>query len=261
VSAYGRLAAGRAEHARAGAFRLDGRRALITGAGRGIGAAIARAFADAGAARLTLVSRSRDELERVARSCGPVARVLPCDVTDVAAFQAAFAQVDALDVLVCAAGANVPQALDEVDLDAADRLWALNVRAGLHAAREAVRRMPAEGGAVVFVSSQMGHVGAARRSVYCATKHAVEGMTRALAVELAPRGVRVVSVAPTFVETDMTAPFLADDGFRADVLRQIPLGRLGTVEEVAFAALYAASPAAGSLTGSSVMVDGGWTAQ
>ena len=114
---------------------------------------------------------------------------------------------------------------------------------------------------VVFLSSQMGHVGAPSRSVYCATKHAVEGLTRALGVELAPRGVRVVSVAPTFVATDMTAPFLAEPGFRDDVLRRIPLGRLGEPRDVAAAVVYAASPAAAAVTGCSLRVDGGWTAQ
>jgi len=117
------------------------------------------------------------------------------------------------------------------------------------------------GGAMVFLSSQMGHVGAPRRAVYCATKHAVEGLTRALAVELAPRGIRVVSIAPTFVETGLTAPFLADPEFRADVLAQLPLGRLATADDVAAAALFAASPAAGSVTGTSLRVDGGWTAR
>jgi NAD(P)-dependent dehydrogenase (short-subunit alcohol dehydrogenase family) len=245
-------------------FRLDGRHAVITGASRGIGAAIAGSFAAAGAGRLTLVGRSHDALESVASEAarlGADARAVVCDVTEAGALQAVFDRLDSVDVLICAAGANVPQALEEVDLDTADRLWALNVRAGLHAAREAVRRMPPEGGVVVFVSSQMGHVGAPRRSVYCATKHAVEGMTKALAVELAPRGVRVVALAPTFVATEMTAPFLADAAFRADVLARIPLGRLGTVEEVAAAAVYAASPAASSLTGCSVLLDGGWTAQ
>jgi NAD(P)-dependent dehydrogenase (short-subunit alcohol dehydrogenase family) len=244
-------------------FRLDGRHALITGASRGIGAAIAVAFAAAGVARLTLVARSGDALERVAaaaRRHGADASALACDITDVAAFQAAFARVDALDILVCSAGANVPQPLARVDLDVADALWALNVRAGLQAAREAARRMPV-GGVIVLLSSQMGHVGAPQRSVYCATKHAVEGLTRALAVELAPSGVRVVALAPTFVDTQLTAPFMADPGFRSDVLRRIPLGRLATVEQVAAAAVYAASPAAGSLTGCSLLIDGGWTAQ
>jgi NAD(P)-dependent dehydrogenase (short-subunit alcohol dehydrogenase family) len=119
----------------------------------------------------------------------------------------------------------------------------------------------APGGVILFLSSQMGHVGAPLRSVYCATKHAVEGMTRALGVELAPQGIRVVALAPTFVATDLTAPFLADPGFEAGVLARIPLGRLATVEEVAAAAVYAASPAAGSLTGCSLKIDGGWTAQ
>ena len=198
------------------AFRLDGRHAVVAGASRGIGAATALAFASAGAEALTLVARTRSALEdvaAVARRLGADVRVVICDVTDDGALKAAFEGIGPLDVLVYAAGTNVPQALESVELDTADRLWELNVRAALHSVREAVPRMPAAGGVIVFISSQMGHVGAARRSVYCATKHAVEGLTRALAVELAPRGVRVVSVAPTFVATDMTAPFLADSRF------------------------------------------------
>jgi NAD(P)-dependent dehydrogenase (short-subunit alcohol dehydrogenase family) len=242
-------------------FGVDGAEALVTGASGGIGAAAAEALAAAGARRLTLIARDRARLEAVAGRLPCPARAIGCDVTDAAAVEDAFAAVDRVDVLVHAAGANVPQPFLDVDLVTADRLWALNVRAGLHLSQLAVRRMPAEGGVIVFLSSQMGHVGAPSRSVYCATKHAVEGLTKAMAVELAPRGVRVVSVAPTFLETPMTAPFLADPAFRADALAQIPLGRLGGADEVAGAIVYAASPAAALVTGSSIRVDGGWTAR
>ena len=244
-------------------FRLDGRHALITGASRGIGAAIALAFAAAGAAKLTLIARDRQALDGIAaaaRGHGAAVDAATCDVTDVSAFGDALSGREPFDVLVCAAGANVPQPVSELDLATADMLWALNVRAGLQAVRDSAPHMPA-GGAIVFISSQMGHVGEPGRSVYCATKHAVEGMTRALAVELAPRGLRVVAIAPTFVATAMTAAWLADETVRSVWLARIPLGRLATVEEVAAAALFAASPAAGSLTGTSLVVDGGWTAR
>jgi len=161
---------------------------------------------------------------------------------------------------VHAAGANVPQSLDQLDLRIADSLWALNVRAALQLTQLVAHRMP-RGSSVVLLSSQMGHVGAERRSAYCATKHAIEGLTKALALELGPLGIRVVAVAPTFVETPMTEPFLRDAGFRARVLSQIPLGRLGTVQDVAAAVRFAASPAASMITGSSIRVDGGWTAR
>jgi NAD(P)-dependent dehydrogenase (short-subunit alcohol dehydrogenase family) len=113
----------------------------------------------------------------------------------------------------------------------------------------------------VLLSSQMGHVGAAGRTVYCATKHAVEGLTKAAALELAAHGVRVNAVAPTFVETAMTAPFLADARFRAEVQGRIPLGRLGRVEDVSAGVVYLASDAAALVTGTSLLIDGGWTAQ
>jgi NAD(P)-dependent dehydrogenase (short-subunit alcohol dehydrogenase family) len=242
-------------------FGLDGAEVVVTGASRGIGAAAAEALAAAGAQRVTLIARDRAALDAVAARLGCDARVIACDMTDGAAVEDAFAAIDRVHVLVQAAGANVPQAFLDVDLETADRLWALNVRAGLHLAQLAVRRMPAKGGVVVFLSSQMGHVGAACRSVYCATKHAVEGLTKAMAVELAPRGVRVVAIAPTFVETPMTAPFLADARFRDDTVAQIPLGRIGVPDDVAGAIVYAASPAAALVTGSSIRVDGGWTAR
>jgi NAD(P)-dependent dehydrogenase (short-subunit alcohol dehydrogenase family) len=245
-------------------FRLDGRVALVTGAGRGIGRACALALARAGA-DVVAVSRSATDLHALAgevRALGRRATPVACDVTDSARVRALVADLPQLDVLVAAAGTNFPQPLLEVSEERLDTLLDLNVRATFVVVQAAARSMVAGGGgSIVAISSQMGHVGAPRRSVYCATKHAVEGLVKAAAVELAPLGVRVNSVAPTFVETPMTAPFLADSDFRADVERRIPLGRVGHVDDVTGAVVYLASDAAALVTGTSLLVDGGWTAQ
>jgi len=171
--------------------------------------------------------------------------------------------LEQIDVLVNNAGTNVPEPFLEVSEENLDRVLAVNVKGAFLVAQSAVRRMVehGEGGSIINVSSQMGHVGAPRRTVYCATKHAVEGLTKAMAVELAPHNVRVNCVAPTFVETPMTKPFLEDETFREDTLSRIPLGRLGRVEDVTGAVVFLASPAAGLITGASLLVDGGWTAQ
>jgi NAD(P)-dependent dehydrogenase (short-subunit alcohol dehydrogenase family) len=245
-------------------FRLDGRTALVTGAGRGIGRAVALALAAAGA-DLILVSRTVSQLEDVAReiaSCGGRAQVLPFNVTDTPAMRAAFARLDRLDILVNNAGINRPQPFLEVDEPTLDLLLGLNVRAAFLVAQAAARLMVFQGGGVIInMSSQMGHVGSERdRTVYAMTKHAVEGLTKAMAVELAPKGVRVVSIAPTFVQTPLTKPFFDDPDTRKWILDRIPLGRAGTVEDVAQAVVFLASPAASLVTGSSLLVDGGWTA-
>jgi NAD(P)-dependent dehydrogenase (short-subunit alcohol dehydrogenase family) len=246
------------------AFRLDGKTALVTGAGRGIGRAAALALAAAGA-DLVLVSRTPDELAAAAREIeenGGRARTLPLDVTDSGAVRDAIAGLAALDILVNNAGVNRPQPFLEVDEATLDRLLALNVRAAFLVAQAAARRMAANGaGVVINMTSQMGHVGSERdRTVYVMTKHAIEGLTKAMAVELAPLGVRVVAIAPTFIDTPLVRPFFDDPSFREWVLGRIPLGRLGTVEEVASAIVFLASPAAALVTGSSLLVDGGWTA-
>jgi NAD(P)-dependent dehydrogenase (short-subunit alcohol dehydrogenase family) len=245
-------------------FRLDGKTALVTGAGRGIGRAVAFALAAAGA-ELVLVSRTPSQLEEVAGEIaqqGGRARALPLDVTDSAALRDAVAGLERLDILVNNAGINRPQPFLEVDEATLDQLLTLNVRAAFLVAQAAARLMVSRGsGVIVNMSSQMGHVGSERdRTVYVMTKHALEGLTKAMAVELAPKGVRVVSIAPTFIDTPLVRPFFADPTFRKWVLDHIPLGRLGTVEEVASAVVFLASPAAALVTGSSLLVDGGWTA-
>jgi NAD(P)-dependent dehydrogenase (short-subunit alcohol dehydrogenase family) len=246
------------------AFRLDGKVALVTGAGRGIGRAVALALAAAGA-ELVLNSRTPAELDALAGeiiAAGGRARALPFDVTDSAAARAAIAGLPRLDILINNAGMNRPQPFLEVDEATLDRMIALNVKAAFVVAQAAARPMVAAGtGVIVNMSSQMGHVGSERsRTAYVMTKHAVEGLTKAMAVELAPKGVRVVSIAPTFVATPLTKPFLDDPETRKWITDRIPLGRVGTVEEVANAVVFLASPAAALVTGSSLLADGGWTA-
>lgn len=245
-------------------FRLDGRHALITGAGRGLGVAIAAALADAGA-HVHLVSRSAAEVEAVAeaiRAREQHADAYAVDMNDMDTVRALVADLPVLSVLVNNAGTNRPKRMAETSVEDFDAVFGLNVRAVYFATKAVTGRMLAAGvpGSVITISSQMGHVGAENRTVYCASKHAVEGMTKALAVELGPHGIRVNTVAPTFIETPLTRPYFANAAFKADVLAKIKLGRLGRVEEVAGAVVYLASDAASLVTGTSLLVDGGWTA-
>jgi NAD(P)-dependent dehydrogenase (short-subunit alcohol dehydrogenase family) len=244
---------------------LDGLTALVTGAGRGIGRGIAQALASAGA-RMVLISRTAGEISSAAleiEAAGGQAVAVPCDVLDRERLALVLDEVGVVDVLVNNAGTNAPMPLAEVSPDTYDTIFDLNVRATYFLTQAVVGRLIAAGrtGSIITVSSQMGHVGAANRSVYCAAKHAVEGMTKALAVELGPHGIRVNTIAPGYVETPLTEPFLADPDFRADTLRRIPAGRLGQVADVAAAAVFLADPAAAFVTGASLAVDGGYTAQ
>lgn len=244
---------------------LAGRRALVTGAGGGIGGATSIALAGAGA-EITLLGRSIAPLEVVAariRDAGGRATLCPCDVTDEASVKRALDPLPVHDVVVNAAGSNKPQPFVDIALDTFDSLFDLNVRGLFIVTQHQVRRMLAEkrAGVIVNVSSQMGHVGAPNRSVYCGTKHAVEGITKALGVELAPHGIRVVAVAPTWIETPFTKPFFEDAAFKASVIADLPIGRLGQPEDVAGAIVFLASDAASLITGTSLLIDGGWTAR
>lgn len=246
-------------------LRLDGRRALVTGAGRGIGLAAAAALAQAGA-HVVLAARTGTEIEAAAeeiRADGGSAEALALDVTDLAAVAAAMDARPAFDILVNNAGTNRPRPFLDVSVADYDAIMGLNTRAAFFVAQAAARRMEAEKmrGSIIHVSSQMGHVGGQHRTVYCASKHALEGLTKAMAIDLAPLGIRVNTICPTFIDTPLTRPFWTDAAFHADVLARIKLGRLGTVEDLMGAFVYLASDAAALVTGTSLVVDGGWTAE
>lgn len=251
------------------AFRLDGRTALVTGAGAGIGAAIAAALAEAGA-HVMLVSRSRGDLEAVTeaiRTTGARADAHSCDVTDSDAVRAVIASLPRLDIVVNNAGTNIPEPFLEVSDAHLDLMSTLNVRACFVVAQAAVRKMledpgrKEKGGAVIAVSSQMGHVGAPNRTVYCMNKHAIEGLVKAMAVELAPHRIRVNSIGPTFVDTPLIRRIVDTPEKLDSLVSRIPMGDMASVADIAAAAVFLASPAASMVTGTSLLVDGGWTAQ
>ena len=239
---------------------LDGQLALVTGAGRGLGRACAEGLAAAGG-RVIAVARSADELAEVALHDSGRVEAWAADVTD-DAFIERLAALDGLSILVNNAGGNRPQPFVDVDAESLDFILDLNVRAAFRVAQAAAKAMlrGGQGGSIVHMSSQMGHVGSPKRSVYCMTKHAIEGLTKAMAVELAPDGIRVNAVAPTFVETPLTKPMLDNAEFREFVFSMIPMGKLATIDDVVAAVLYLVSPSAGMVTGHSLKVDGGWTA-
>ncbi|MEM8771189.1 MAG: SDR family oxidoreductase [Pseudomonadota bacterium] len=243
-----------------GAPMLDGKTALVTGAGRGLGRAIAEKFHSAGA-RVIAVARTQKDLDALQADLGDRIEIWAQDVAT-AAFISAVEDLPALDILINNAGSNRPEPFVDVSTENLDFLLNLNVRSMFLTAQAAARVMKKSGGgAIIHMSSQMGHVGSPNRSVYCMTKHAIEGLTKAMAVELAPHNIRVNAVAPTFIETPMTKPMLDNPDFRDFVFNMIPMGKMGQPQDVADAVLYLASPMSEMVTGHSLLVDGGWTAQ
>lgn len=253
-------------------MRLDGRAALVTGGSKGIGLAAAAALLEAGA-DVTIVARSLPDLEAAESALlaarvrdGQQVRACRLDVTDpaaVAALVAAQAATRPFEILVNNAGMNRPSPLAEMRDADLDAVLDLNVKAAFYVAREVVRALLAAGrpGSIINLSSQMGHVGGPKRTLYCATKHAVEGLTKALAWEVGRQGIRANTLCPTYIETDMTAGMLTDAAFREFAEGGTALGRIGRLDEVMGAVVFLASDASSLVTGSSLMLDGGWTAR
>ncbi len=245
-------------------FRLDGRRALVTGAGRGIGLGLAAALAEHGA-HVTLAARTEAEIAEAAtamREQGWQADHAALDVADLDAVEAFFAARPAFHVLVNNAGTNRPKPMWEVTREDYDAVVGLNLQSAFFVAQGCVKRMIADGvrGSLIHLSSQMGHVGGPNRSLYCASKWAVEGMSKVFALDLAPHGIRSNTIAPTYIDTPMVRPFFEDQAFKDMVMSRIKTGRIGTTEDLMGAVLLLASDASAMMTGTSLVVDGGWTA-
>lgn len=244
-------------------FRLNGKRALVTGAGRGIGLAAAAALADAGA-HVVLAARTRLEIEEAAaaiRNSGGSADALPLDVTDLAAVRAAVTAQAPFNILFNNAGANRPQPFIDFKVEDYDFLMHLNVRAAFFVAQAVAKRMVDTGtkGSLIHTTSQMAFTTGPGRTVYSASKAAIEALSRAIASELAPHGIRSNTLVPTFIETPMSRPFLAQKATADMVKAKIKLGRVGQVEDLTGAVVYLASDASSLMTGSHMLIDGGWT--
>ena len=244
------------------AFRLDGRTALVTGGSRGIGLGCAVALAEAGA-HVIVAARGADTVRAAVKQmtdAGLKATAHPLDVGDRAAVEATFSQHGPIDILCNSAGmARHGPALDSAE-DDFDAVININLKAAFHLAQTAAKQMIGRGGAILQISSQMGHVGGIDRSVYCATKHGVEGMTKAMAIEWGPENIRVNTICPTFIRTPLTEATFNDPVRRAWIDEKIKLPRVGEVEDIMGAVVFPASDAGAMITGTSLLIDGGWTA-
>lgn len=246
-------------------FSLSGKRILVTGASKGIGFAAASAVAELGA-EVVMVARSHKDILQAAgllQARGLNATAASVDITDRAAVAEFVASQDVFDGLVNNAGCNRPGPFTDATEEDFDSVFGLNVKAAYFTAQQVVKKMIAsnKSGSLVHISSQMGHVGGPNRTLYCGSKWAVEGMNKAMALDLAKYNIRSNTLCPTFIETEMTAPFFEDAAFKASVLEKIKLGRLGSVHDLTGAVVFLCSDASALMTGTSMVIDGGWTAE
>ncbi|MDP7046912.1 MAG: SDR family oxidoreductase [SAR324 cluster bacterium] len=244
-------------------YDLRGQRALVTGAGRGIGEACAKTLAAVGA-EVVLTARTEKQLEQVRDGIiksGGKASVHAADIYTMEAVNN-LKKLGPFNILVNNAGNNIPEHFCEVSEERFDKVMGLNVKSAFFVAQVVAKGMVESGirGSIIHVSSQMGIVGGQNRTVYCASKHAMEGFSKSMALDLAENGIRVNTVCPTFIETDLTRPFMEEKEFKEYILSRIPLGHVGQADDVANAVLFLASDMSKMMTGSSIKVDGGWTA-
>lgn len=245
-------------------FRLDGRRALVTGASSGIGLGAAAALAEAGA-HVVCAARGRERLASVVEAIGAAggsAEAVALDMANVEAMRQTIAGLGGLDIYVNSAGAARHSPALETRLADFDDVADINWKAAHFSAAEVARGMIArgKGGSIITVSSQMGHVGGIDRSVYAASKHALEGMTKAMAIEWGPHNIRVNTICPTFIRTPLTEQTFANPERARWITEKIKLGRIGEIEDIMGAVVFLASDAAALITGTSLLIDGGWTA-
>ena len=246
-------------------FDLSDQTILVTGAGRGLGRSAALMLAESGA-DIVAISRTLSELETLkteVEAAGRACQIASLDVTDRAAVRTFIDALDALHGVINNAGWNNPQHALDVEDESFDRIMDINLRAAFTVAQAVAKKFVAlkVPGSIVNMSSQMGHVGGPLRSAYCMSKFGLEGMTKAMAIDLAEHGIRVNTVAPTFVATPLAGPFLENPEFRSFVLESIPMGKLATEDQIAGACVYLCAPVSAMTTGTSIIVDGGWTAK
>ena len=249
-------------------YNLKNKYSLITGAGKGLGKACALALAEAGS-NLILISRTQNDLDLVKKIVKKrvKCKTYVCDITNYNKIKDIVSQQTKIDVLINNAGTNIPEHFLDVKKNNMDKIVNINIKAAFNVANLVAKKMILTknrkkiGGAIINMSSQMGHVGGKIRSVYNMTKFGIEGLTKGMAIDLAKYNIRVNTVAPTFVVTPMTKQFLKNKQFKKDFLNNIPLGRFAEMPEISSAVVFLASDAASMITGTSLLVDGGWTAK